>query len=421
VDPAKRRMQKQRRHLTQAIVASLGEPEDGWPDKGYYLVYDDKIDRLAVAVHRTGGKRWKFLYNRRGTTRWHTIGDAERITVAEARKRGYELADRVAKGFDPQAEAMEERLADSFYQLTRRYAEEYAEDNLKSWDQGYSLLLNKNNRYVPKSFHELKASAVTRRDVKAVIGRLRAKPGVARQVLAWISMVFKWAVEDAEIVAVNPCRGIDRPKTRKRERVLSDSELPLFWNAFGRRGEAGLALKVLLLTGQRPGEVAGMRREDVVAHPSGGGHWTMPGDPVPEPYWKGTKNGRSHQVWLTAEVMRLISTGGGVEGAVFSVNRRAMTDAMAKISRELNVKPATSHDLRRTHGSTITRLLGFGGREAMNRIQNHAEGGIADIYDRHRYEAETRRVMEMVAAHITGVIEGRDAGDKVVVGDFGRQ
>ena len=408
---------RHRRHLTQAIISSLGEPDGGWPANGYYLVYDDRVDRLAVAVHRTGGKHWKFLYNRRGTTRWHTIGDARRITVAEARKRGYELADRVAKGYDPQAEAMEERLADSFTRLTQRYAMEYAENNLKSWHQGYYLL----DRYVPKSFNKLRASAITRRDVKAVIGRLHSRPALARQVLAWISMVFKWAVEEAEIVAVNPCHGIRRAKTRDRERVLDDLELPLFWNAFERHGEAGRALKVLLLTGQRPGEVARMRREHVAAHPSGGGHWKLPGEEVPELNWNGTKNKRSHLVWLTAEVMRLISTAEGVEGAVFDVKRRAMTDAMAKICRELNAERATPHDLRRTHGSSVTRLLGFGGREAMNRIQNHAEGGIASVYDRHRYEAETRRVMEMVTAHIMGVVEGRDAGDKVVVGDFRKQ
>src|SRR5262249_8283262 len=44
---------------------------------------------------------------------------------------------------------------------------------------------------------------------------------------------------------------------------------------------------------------------------------------------------------------------------------------------------ATPHDLRRTHGGTITKL-GFG-REAMNRIQNHKEGGIASVYDRFEY------------------------------------
>jgi hypothetical protein len=58
----------------------------------------------------------------------------------------------------------------------------------------------------------------------------------------------------------------------------------------------------------------------------------------------------------------------------------------------------TPRDLRRTHGSTVTKL-GFG-RDAMNRVQNHKEGGIADFYDRHGYAAENKRIAEAVASHV---------------------
>jgi hypothetical protein len=47
----------------------------------------------------------------------------------------------------------------------------------------------------------------------------------------------------------------------------------------------------------------------------------------------------------------------------------------------------------------------------MNRIQNHKEGGIADVYDRHDYAAETKHVMEAVAAPIMAVVEGRTEDD----------
>jgi hypothetical protein len=71
------------------------------------------------------------------------------------------------------------------------------------------------------------------------------------------------------------------------------------------------------------------------------------------------------------------------------------------------------HDLRTTHGSTIT-ALGFG-RDAMNRIQNHREGGIASVYDRHQYADENKRVMEATAAKIMALVEGRPGtGAKVV-------
>ena len=79
--------------------------------------------------------------------------------------------------------------------------------------------------------------------------------------------------------------------------------------------------------------------------------------------------------------------------------------AMREICKKLGVERATPHDLRRTHGSTIT-ALGFG-RDAMNRIQNHKEGGIASVYDRHGYADENKRIMEAVAAKIMALATGQ--------------
>jgi len=86
---------------------------------------------------------------------------------------------------------------------------------------------------------------------------------------------------------------------------------------------------------------------------------------------------------------------------------------MRTICRELGISDkVTPHDLRRTHGTFVTRL-GFG-REAMNRIQNHVEGGIGSVYDRYGYADENRRIMEAVAAEIVRLAEGRPGDTKVV-------
>ena len=61
--------------------------------------------------------------------------------------------------------------------------------------------------------------------------------------------------------------------------------------------------------------------------------------------------------------------------------------------------------------ATIT-ALGFG-RDAMNRIQNHKEGGIASVYDRHSYSDENKRIMEAVASKIMMLVQGAAAGNVV--------
>ena len=142
------------------------------------------------------------------------------------------------------------------------------------------------------------------------------------------------------------------------------------------------------------------------------GWWQMPGKPVPELGWKGTKNGEDHAVWLPPAVRDIIaSTNGETTGFVFAGSRgRPINDldgTMRAICEQLQLTdPIKPHDLRRTHGSTITGL-GFG-RDAMNRIQNHKEGGIADVYDRFQYRDENKRIMEAVAAHIMALVNGQE-------------
>jgi len=52
----------------------------------------------------------------------------------------------------------------------------------------------------------------------------------------------------------------------------------------------------------------------------------------------------------------------------------------------------------------------------MNRIQNHREGGIASVYDRHQYADENKRVMESVAAKIMSLIDGSGASNIISIG-----
>jgi integrase len=198
--------------------------------------------------------------------------------------------------------------------------------------------------------------------------------------------------------------------SKSRERVLADSEVPLLWQAFDDAGLiGGSLLKMILLTGQRPGECAHMRREHIID-----GWWELPGDPVPALNWPGTKNKHSHRVWLPAAAQALLADLPET-GLLFAGTRGSPVNpakAMRQACSGKAVERVTPHDLRRTHGTTVTGM-GYG-REAMNRIQNHVEGGIASVYDRHSYAEENKRIMETVAAKIMMLVEGGGDAGKVV-------
>ena len=357
-----------------------------------YTVWDVTQRGLAIVVQPSGHAAWKTIYSYHGRPRWLHLADATAIGLADARKLANEIMYQVAQGKDPAAERRAERSADTFEELATRYRK-YSERKNKSWKQA-DALVRKN--LLPK-WAKLPAAAITRADVKALMASIDA-PILANQILASASAVFSWAVkEEISGITINPCHGIERNKTTSRERVLSDNEVPLFWAAFNAAGLEGMALKAILLTGQRPGEVMHMRTEHIE-----GNWWTLPGGPVASLDWPGTKNAATHRVWLPAPVQQLIVD---TSGQVFpDVRNDQLSKTMRAICAELKVPRLTPHDLRRSHGTTITGL-GFG-RDAMNRIQNHREGGISDVYDQHEYRSENQKIMEAVADRIMTLING---------------
>jgi len=134
----------------------------------------------------------------------------------------------------------------------------------------------------------------------------------------------------------------------------------------------------------------------------------MPGAPDVKTGWPGTKNAQSHRIWLSEPVHELILD-------VLAARTGRMQQDMRDICGKLDVREkVTPHDLRRTFCSKVT-ALGFG-RDAMNRVTNHKEGGIADVYDRHRYQEENKKIMETVARHIVAIAEHGESTNVIALG-----
>ena len=157
--------------------------------------------------------------------------------------------------------------------------------------------------------------------------------------------------------------------------------------------------KLILLTGARPGEVFALRAADVRDNV-----WTQPGSP--DGTWPGTKNARTHLVQLSEMALGLVETY-----LARPVLRRGCEDRLKKLWRRRGIEMVRPHDLRRTF-ATIVAGLGFG-RQAVDRLLNHADNSVGSIYDRHHYSREDATICDAVARNITAIVEGR-AEDNVV-------
>jgi integrase len=113
---------------------------------------------------------------------------------------------------------------------------------------------------------------------------------------AYGSAAFSWAVKRG-MVNTNPFANLPVPKAVvKRERILSDNEIVEIWRAAAEAGEPyGSIIRMLLLTGQRRGEVAGMVWAEISADLT---TWMVPGER--------TKNGMPHVVPLSGSARDLL-------------------------------------------------------------------------------------------------------------------
>jgi integrase len=106
--------------------------------------------------------------------------------------------------------------------------------------------------------------------------------------------------------------GVRAPnKEKSRDRVLTDAELAAVWHAADKVGyPLGPILQVLILTGQRHGEVAGMVWAEIDLD---AGLWVLP--PAR------TKNGRRHEVPLSRQAVEIIREAPRIgERYVFTIS-----------------------------------------------------------------------------------------------------
>jgi integrase len=379
-----------KRKLTPLYVLKHKEPG---------LTWDTEQKGLVLKVEPTGSRSFKCIYTFGKRERWYHIGDAtaihladhqvvidgQKVKIAGARSIARHIMAQVAEGHDPAANRKAQRALGTFKDLHQRYLDEHAKVRNKSWKQADALIRG----YVLPRVGELQSRNVGREDIKNLLKGL--KPIMHNQVLAATSAVFSWSIKQGELKD-NPCKGITRNPTNERERVLSDEELPRFWNAFDQAGLDGIALKLILVTGARPGEVTNMRKAHI-----NGGWWTLPGKPEEAVNWPGTKNACTHDVWIAEALHPLLEEYLDAHHDHLNLDWR-----MQQVCRDLKIaNPVRPHDLRRTFGTKVT-TIGYS-REEMDRLLNHRKKSIGDVYDRTPYKPQNKEIWIDTAQHILGL------------------
>jgi integrase len=442
-------------NLTERKIEKLA-PEQGRKDR---LVFDDAQRGLAVRVTASGGRTYLCQYTLHGH-KWRVpLGACSAVPLAKARQATAAIMGEVAKGRNPAAErkdaAATERAKRARNRLTLRVLiEDWSRLHLAGRRPSYAAEAVRALHYAFAGHLDDAAEDLDRATVVRALdalSRRRKRKGnenaekpkgaaITGRTAAYGRAAFAWAVKRGA-VSVNPFAALPISKSiAKRERVLSDLELAEIWRAAAHAPSPyGTIVRLLILTGQRRGEVAGMAWNEISEDLT---TWTMPG--------QRTKNGVVHTVPLSEPAGALIkallpkdakeakrfrtdlrAAGGlvlpGAVGTVFagwSKSKHTLDKAIAKARAEAASKsggkpapltPWSVHDLRRTVATGLQRL---GVRlEVTEAILNHisgSRGGIAGVYQQHDWAAEKRAALDAWATHVISLTKGRVAGENVL-------
>lgn len=405
--------------LSEAIIRAA-EP----PERGQRLIFDDHRDAprgFGLRITRAGGKSFVLRYTADGVERRKTLGEWPTWSLAAARQEAQALRRRIDRGEDVLEIERAARRELTVAEAAARYCERHAA-GLRSG----AVIRRYFDRDVVPALGRQKLKAVRRADlIRLVEDKAADAPRAAALLLVHLKGLFAWA-EDRELIEANPAAGI-RPgklnralKPRARARVLDDAEIRQLWacaETCGLHRLTALALKLVLLTGQRPGEVAGMRWDEL-----DGDTWTIPAA-------RRLKTETEHTVPLPATALQLIEAAreevqrlgrrrrGWNDGGYVFATRNGSSLTVGALDRGVSRYRAalgnrdhagaghwTPHDLRRT---CRTGLSAAGvPEEIAERVIGHRHQGIVATYNQHRYDAEKREALVDWERRLLQIVRG---------------
>jgi integrase len=398
-------------------------------------VGDGRCKGLWIRCTTSGLKTWSYAYKQDGQGRRITLGEYPAMSLAKARSEVDELRSLKRGGKDPRAVQAAARLERN---RVTRTVEQLADDYLAhlkakgklSW-KADERDLNRLKAYEtpdPATGRRSRlgarpAASVTKLELRELLNTAARKSRTsANRMQSTLRTMWGWA-SDRDEVPANLLAGVKKVggKEKGKDRVLTPDEIRTFIAALaganaGATQIVRLALRGILLTAQRPSEVAGMMLSELHELDGEKPHWIIPRHR--------TKNKKSeHTVPLSPTAVSLIRAGleaskdgwkgkndrpvfAGRFDGVKTLARHSLSHAVRRIVKDSKVARFTPHDLRRTAATLAQsqRVL----RDYVKALLNHSDGDVTAIYARwHMFEEKREAIMAIEAAVLPLMPEAR--------------
>lgn len=249
-----------------------------------YVAWDTDLSGFGVRVGTTGSKTYVLKYRvgggRAGRVRWGVIGQHGALTPDQARETAQRWTAEVAAGGDPAGEKIDKRKAPTVAELMGDYLKNHV--NVRNKPSTVAYVTDLVQRIICKDpLARLKVSDVASADIARFHARLSNTPTTANRARAALSKAFAlaetWGYREKHS---NPCSEVEKYRELPRERYLISDEFAALGEALSAADRDELtviedgklkavrvskwavaAIRLLIFTGARRGEILGLRWE----------------------------------------------------------------------------------------------------------------------------------------------------------------
>jgi len=370
---------------------------------------------MFLLIKPNGAKWWRLKYRHGGKNKLLSLGVYPETGLKQAREERDKARELLRQGIDPSTARKREKQAlrgacvDSFEAVAREWHGKQA----VRWDAGHAsrVLVSLEKDAFP-DLGAMPVKEITAQDLLCAMRKIEARGAheTAGRVLQRCSAVFRYAIVTGKSTS-NPADALKGALTTQKvvhRPALTAAELPEFLellDAYQGHRQTALAIRLLMLTFVRPGELRGARWEEFDLEAA---EWRIPAERM--------KMRDPHIVPLSRQALEVLAelrTMNGAYALVFPgakpsqpISENTVLYALYRMGYHSR---ATGHGFRAT-ASTILNEMGHPPDVIERQLAHVERNKVRAAYNRAQYLPERRKLMQVWADYLDGL----KAGAKVI-------
>ncbi|STX29966.1 phage-related integrase [Legionella beliardensis] len=390
------------RHFTDAYIKAL---------KPRSVRYEEfKDGGFGIRVTPKGLKIWIYRYKINGQRHFITLGYYPAMSLSEAKKRFIDLSDMRHGAINPKdhLEEAKQKEQQTIKNLMLNWYKSYIEKHRAQPQQIWQLI----KADIIPLLGDKKLETLKTREITQALDKIvdRGAPIHANKVLSTLKQAFNYAVSRGEMMN-NPAMSIRSRDIggleKARERYLSLDEIKTLWQFLESEEhdtsiQIRSALKIILLTGVRTGEIRVAKWSEFDFENS---LWTIPAE-----HTKTNITMRIHLSEMTKKVLLELQEYSDSDYVITGVDERsplsdkAMPRAVIRIQSRVGIPHWTAHDLRRTFATQLGEALHID-PVVIEKCLGHKMPKIMATYNKNEMLPQRKEALDRWATFIESILQ----------------